>query len=64
MAASMENQVPETVKAVRSGELLELEKRQSAAYRKGYIGKEITILTEEARESTGKGTVSVIRIRM
>ena len=54
VAASMENQVPETVKAVRSGELLELEKRQSAAYRKGYIGKEITILTEEAREINGE----------
>lgn len=54
VAASMENQVPEAVKAVRSGELLELEKRQSAAYRKGYIGKEITILTEEAREINGE----------
>ena len=54
VAASMENQVPEAVKAVRSGELLELEKRQSAAYREGYIGKEITILTEEAREINGE----------
>lgn len=54
VAASMENQVPEAVKAVRSGELLELEKRQSAAYREGYIGKEITVLTEEAREINGK----------
>ena len=54
VAASMENQVPEAVKAVRSGELLELAKRQSAASREGYIGKEITVLTEEAREINGK----------
>lgn len=54
VAASMENQVPEAVKARRSGELLELERKQSAAYREGYIGKEITVLTEEAREINGK----------
>ena len=42
-AAAMEDQVPEPVKTVRSGELLKLEKKQSAAYREGYIGKEVTV---------------------
>lgn len=54
VAAAMENQVPEQVKAERSARLLELERQQSAAYRQGYIGNEITILTEEAREIEGK----------
>lgn len=54
VAAAMENQVPEQVKAQRSARLLELERKQSAAYRQGYIGNEITILTEEAREIDGK----------
>ena len=54
MAAAMDNQVPEQVKAQRSAGLLELERQQSAAYRQGYIGNEITILTEEARKIDGK----------
>lgn len=54
VAAAMEDQVPEPVKTVRSGELLKLEKKQSAAYREGYIGKEVTVLTEEAREIEGR----------
>ena len=54
VAAAMDNQVPEQVKAQRSAGLLELERQQSAAYRQGYIGNEITILTEEAREIDGK----------
>ena len=54
VAAAMDNQVPEQVKAQRSAGLLELERQQSAAYRQGYIGNEITILTEEARKIDGK----------
>lgn len=54
VAAAMEDQVPEPVKTVRSKELLELEKKQSAAYREGYIGKRVTVLTEEAREIDGR----------
>ena len=54
VAAAMDNQVPEQVKAQRSAGLLELERQQSAAYRQGYIGNVITILTEEAREIDGK----------
>ncbi|WP_455615593.1 tRNA (N(6)-L-threonylcarbamoyladenosine(37)-C(2))-methylthiotransferase MtaB [Eisenbergiella sp.] len=53
VAAAMDNQVPEQVKAERSARLLELERQQSTAYRQGYIGNEITILTEEAREIEG-----------
>ncbi len=47
-AAKMECQMPDTVKARRSDILLELEKRQSYAYRKTFLGREIEILFEES----------------
>lgn len=46
-AASMEAQVPEEEKARRSGLLLEMSKRESAAFRRYYIGRTVRMLTEE-----------------
>lgn len=53
-AADMENQIPEHVKACRSGELLEMEKRQSSGYRGAYIGKEAQVLFEDTKVIDGK----------
>lgn len=53
-ADRMPDQVPDSVKAVRSAELLELERRQSAAFRRHYIGKEAEVLLEEPAEFGGK----------
>ncbi len=47
VAANMPNQVPEQIKAVRSNELLAMEKRQSAEFRSSYIGREAEVLLEE-----------------
>lgn len=52
-AASMENQIPEQVKNVRSGVLLELEQKMSLEYRKSFIGKKETILLEEPFQWNG-----------
>ncbi len=46
-AERMPDQVPETVKKERSGELLALVEEQSKAFRDYYIGKEQTVLFEE-----------------
>ncbi len=46
-AAALPNQIEESVKAERSNELLELEKKMSAAYREQWIGKTVTVLLEE-----------------
>lgn len=53
-AAGMPDQVPEQVKARRSGELLALEGRQSKAFRGHYIGREAEVLLEETRELEGR----------
>ena len=53
-AASMSCQVPEPVKAQRSGVLLELAASQSAEFRKRYIGREAEVLPEEMREIGGR----------
>lgn len=47
-AERMPDQVPESLKKERSAELLGLEKEQSKAFRDFYIGKEQTVLFEEA----------------
>ncbi len=46
-AASMKDQVPESVKAERSRRMLELGKRRQAAYEKQFLGKEVEVLVEE-----------------
>lgn len=53
-AADMPGQVPEQVKARRSGELLALEARQSVEFRRHYIGREAEVLLEERREIEGR----------
>ncbi len=52
-AASMKNQVPEEVKSERSNRLIQLEKRMSEEYRQSYIGEEVEVLFEEAKEIDG-----------
>ncbi|HJA94672.1 MAG TPA: tRNA (N(6)-L-threonylcarbamoyladenosine(37)-C(2))-methylthiotransferase MtaB [Candidatus Eisenbergiella merdipullorum] len=54
VAAGMEDQVPEQVKNERSARLLTLERRMSREYREQYIGKEITVLTEDCAELLGE----------
>ncbi|MCI9338445.1 MAG: tRNA (N(6)-L-threonylcarbamoyladenosine(37)-C(2))-methylthiotransferase MtaB [Lachnospiraceae bacterium] len=53
-AASMPDQVPESVKAQRSAELIALRGRQSEAFRRRYIGKEAEVLLEERRGIDGR----------
>lgn len=53
-AASMEGQIPESVKSVRSDILAELEKKMSLQYRKEHLHKEMTVLFEEEKELGGK----------
>lgn len=52
-AAAMKNQVPDTVKAKRSDELLAMDEKHSHVYRQQYIGTEITILLEEEKVIDG-----------
>ncbi|MCM1540400.1 MAG: tRNA (N(6)-L-threonylcarbamoyladenosine(37)-C(2))-methylthiotransferase MtaB [Blautia sp.] len=52
-AASMPGQVPEQVRTRRSNELLAMEKRQSAEFRRYYIGSEAEVLLEEEKEIGG-----------
>lgn len=47
LAAKMENQVPETVKTVRSNELLELSRRKQRNYEEALIGTTQEVLMEE-----------------
>lgn len=53
-AASMPGQVPEQVKARRSGELLALSGRQSVEFRRRYIGRNAQVLLEESRDMGGR----------
>lgn len=46
-ADSMPDQVPESVKSIRSDVLLELEKQMSEDYRRSLVGKDKTVLLEE-----------------
>ena len=48
-AAGMKDQIPDSVKAQRSSELLLLEKEQSKAFRSDYINKEEEVLFEEEK---------------
>lgn len=53
IAAKMPDQIPDSVKAIRSDVLLEMEERQSMEYRKTYIGKEVSVLFEEEKKILG-----------
>ncbi|MCM1190031.1 MAG: tRNA (N(6)-L-threonylcarbamoyladenosine(37)-C(2))-methylthiotransferase MtaB [bacterium] len=52
-AAKMPGQVSEEEKAVRSGELIAMEKRQSAEFRRTYIGREAEVLLEDTVQIEG-----------
>ena len=54
VADRMPEQIPEPVKAARSTELLKLEKEQSVAFRRCYIGEEETVLFEEQKVIDGR----------
>ena len=49
-AASMDDQVPEQVKAQRSDILLALEQSMSAEYRRYFVGRQVSVLFEERVE--------------
>lgn len=53
-AAVMPGQVPDKIKALRSNELLVMEREQSAEFRSNYIGKQAQVLLEEVKEIKGK----------
>lgn len=53
-AAVMENQIPEPVKTARSNVLLEMEAKDSAAFREYYLGKDVEVLFEEKKEIDGQ----------
>ena len=54
VADKMPDQIDEKIKALRSNELLELEKNMSYNYRKSYLGKDTTVLLEEEIEHDGQ----------
>ena len=53
-ADRMPEQVSEDIKTLRSNELLALDEELSAEYRRGYIGKTVSVLTEETVSIDGK----------
>ncbi len=53
-AADMPDQIPESVKAERSSELLTLEQEMSLYYRKSHLGSQTEVLMEEEYETEGK----------
>lgn len=53
-AADMPQQIQESVKAVRSDRLLELNKRKSTAYEESYLGRQVEILLEEKLDIDGE----------
>jgi threonylcarbamoyladenosine tRNA methylthiotransferase MtaB len=53
-AADMPDQIPESVKTKRSGELLSLEREMSLSYRKSHLGIQTEVLMEEEYEVDGK----------
>lgn len=53
VAASMPAQVPEQIKTRRSNALLDMEKQQSAEFRRYYIGSEAEVLLEEEKAIEG-----------
>lgn len=53
-ADKMPDQIPDTIKAQRSDELLKMERRHSHTYREQFVGKELEILFEEPVWIDGK----------
>lgn len=55
VAANMDNQIPETVKALRSDELLKVDEYLSESFRRSYLGKEVEVLFEERKNGCNVG---------
>ena len=53
-AASMPDQIPESVKAQRSARLIALGERKQKEYEKSFLGKEVEVLIEEEISADGK----------
>lgn len=53
-AAAMEDQIPDKTKTERSNRLLQLEQQMSREYRRAFIGEEVEVLFEEAKEIDGR----------
>ncbi|MEE1086145.1 MAG: tRNA (N(6)-L-threonylcarbamoyladenosine(37)-C(2))-methylthiotransferase MtaB [Schaedlerella sp.] len=53
-AAVMPNQVPEQIKTIRSGKLLELDENKRDSYEKTFVGKDVEVLIEEQIQVDGK----------
>lgn len=53
-AAAMEGQIPESVKAGRSRQMIELGKKKQAAYEKSFLGKDVEVLVEDCVVIDGK----------
>ncbi len=53
-AATMEGQVPEQVKTVRSNQLMQLDELKQKAYESSWIGSEVEVLFEEAVDLDGR----------
>lgn len=53
-AASMEGQIPEQIKTLRSNQLIELDEQKRKAYETGWIGKSVEVLFEESVTMDGR----------
>ncbi|MCR4673394.1 MAG: tRNA (N(6)-L-threonylcarbamoyladenosine(37)-C(2))-methylthiotransferase MtaB [Lachnospiraceae bacterium] len=53
-AASMDRQINESIKALRSDELISLGGKMSKEYRDSFLNKEVSVLVEEVLEFNGK----------
>jgi len=53
-AAAMPDQIQEQEKSLRSDRLLELEKRMSEEFRRGFLGETVSVLFEEMITVDGK----------
>lgn len=69
IAAGMPGQVSDSVKTIRSNELLALEREQSKEFRSFYQGKEVAVLFEESKQIQGKNyqlghTVDYVKVAL
>lgn len=53
-AASMEHQIPEQIKTLRSNEMLGLDEEKRAKYEAAFVGKETQVLVEESIQINGQ----------
>ena len=53
-AATMDHQIPEQTKAVRSDKMLQLHEKQAQKFEECFLGKQVEILLEEIVQENGK----------